>query len=215
MTIFKTKDGIEYNTDEFGVIHQLNPIPYKYNSEYIDTYRNPEYREASALLMGLRLGTVYSMYINIFKKHPTSILDVGYGDGSFLESCKGAIPSINGFDITGEILASPINVLNSFPNNNHYDITTFWDVYEHLPDLSIIKNIKTGMIAMSMPDVENKDFENWKHRKPDEHIHHFTVNSLTSLMGSYGYKNIHTSWIEDTVRKSNEKNNIMTCLFIK
>lgn len=212
---FTTKDGYEYFNDDFGVIHQVNPQPYKYDSSYVNIYKSPQYREFSALLMGIRLGSVYSTYLSNFPTQPQSIVDIGYGDGSFIKTTEKLFEVRAGYDVTDE--PTPINVKKEDDINNmgFYDIITMWDVYEHLPNLDLIKNLNFNLICFSMPDVTNKDFEGWKHRKPNEHIHHFTPKSLENLMNSYGLKKVHLSWQEDTVRKGDEPNNIMTLMFIK
>mgnify|MGYP003126121204 CR=1 FL=1 len=212
---FSTQDGYKYTTDDFGVIHQVNPQHFKYDSEYIDTYKTPAYREASALLMGIRLGSVYSNYISKFKSFPSSILDIGYGDGSFLKSSDSLISSCYGYDVTNEPLPPSITKVDELNDSSHYDIITMWDVYEHLHDLDIINKLNFDLICFSMPDVSNKNFEEWKHRKPNEHIHHFTPQSLTNLMNSFNLVPIHLSWQEDTVRKSKNNHNIMTMMFVK
>lgn len=212
---FFTKDGFEYSIDKFGIIHQISPKTFIYDSTYVDVYKTPEYREASALLMGIRVGSIYSNYISSFDTFPSSILDIGYGDGSFLKASQNLIPSCYGYDVTNEPLPNGIQLVKILESDTHYDIITMWDVYEHLPNLDIINKLNFNMICFSMPDVSFKDFDNWKHRKPNEHIHHFTPQSLTNLMSSFNLKPVHLSWQEDAVRKSKDKHNIMTMMFIK
>ncbi len=101
-TTFKTLDGVEYNVDIYGVIHQTNPQEYKYDGAYIDTYRKPEYKEQSARLMGIRLGCVLTAYKITFGKDPQHLLDYGFGDGSFLNTAKESIENCSGVDVTGE-----------------------------------------------------------------------------------------------------------------
>lgn len=208
---FTTKDGYEYVTDTHGIIHQKNIQPFTYDKNYVDIYRSPEYREASSLLMGIRVGSIYSNYFSNFGNSPLSILDIGYGDGSFLKSTT-LFKNRYGFDVTNESVPEGVNKLEEL-NNSHYDVITMWDVYEHIEDLSFINNLNFNMICFSMPDVEEKDFETWTHRKPNEHIHHFTPSSLEKLMDSYGLKRTYLSWQEDVVRKSPNPHNIMTMFF--
>lgn len=207
----KTTDGIEYVTDEFGVIHQVKPKPYRYDSSYVDTYRGDAYASGRHKLMGIRLAMAHTIYKLNFNEEPKSLFDMGYGDGSFLNEIKGTIPSRFGYDVTGEELPE-----GCMPGTHYLyvDIMTMWDVFEHLHDLSFIKDVNAKLVCMSMPDVTDKDFETWKHRKPDEHVHHFTPQSLQSLMLSYGWKQVHTCHLEDNVRKGEPKN-IMTSFFIK
>ena len=60
-------------------------------------------------------------------------------------------------------------------------------------------------------------FENWKHRRPDEHLWHFNKKSLDKFMERMGYVMISSTNLEDTIRKNNdqEEKNILTCVFKK
>lgn len=217
MINFTTSDGFSYHIDDIGIIHQNNPEIINYTEDYIDTYRTPEYQKQSALLMGIRLGSLYSIYTSIFDSTPNSLLDIGYGDGSFLYAASNLINECTGTDVTGVELKDPVKTFkyNSNLTFPFYDVVTLWDVYEHLPDLSVINNIRTKMICISMPDVSNQNFDTWKHRKPNEHIHHFTPDTLKKYMEKFHYKCVYQSWQEDAVRKSNTPNNIMTLFFTK
>lgn len=210
--LFKTSDGIEYEIDNLGVIHQLNPEPFNYNQNYIDGYRSPEYKEKSALLMGVRMGCVISSYNHIFQENPVSILDFGYGDGSFLKVASQFIKKTFGFDVSPE--PTPEDSIKVDNLKDHYSVITFWDALEHVKDLDFVENLKANMIVISLPNVENKNFDNWKHRKPNEHLHHFTPRTLSLFMLSKGWTEMSSNNMEDIVRKG-EKNNILTSVFIR
>ena len=207
--IFTTTDLCEYYEDEHGVIHQVNATPYTYDESYVDTYLSPEYRERSAALMGLRLGACLSAYSSVYNLRPTTILDVGYGDGSFLNLAKEIIAHPMGMDVTGLPVPEGCTKLEEY---QYADVVTYWDVFEHIEDLSFIKDLLAQVVVMSMPNVEGKDFDVWKHRKPNEHLHHFTPESLTKLMDSYGWELLFVNHSEDTIRKG-AFNNILTAAF--
>ena len=211
---FKTEDGILYERDQYGVVHQVDPEIIDYNEAYVDTYRSEAYKEKSAQLMGIRLGSVISLFSSEFDKQPNSILDVGYGDGSFLNLAKEAIPNCFGLDITDE--EPPEGTRRVEDYRYHMDVITFWDAFEHIPDLSFIEHVPAKMIIMSMPDLTGYDFDKWKHRKPGEHLHHFTPGSLADLMLSYGWEPHSFNHQEDAIRKANGGYpNIITASFTK
>jgi hypothetical protein len=73
---------------------------------------------------------------------------------------------------------------------DRYDLVSFWDVLEHIPDfneivpvLSICENVAVT-VPIKPPDMKWKDY---KHYKPLEHRHHFTKDSLISLMETFGF----------------------------
>jgi hypothetical protein len=210
---FATSDGVKYYIDEHGVIHQIDPAPYSYDSEYVSTYDSPEYKNKSLQLMGIRLGNVCAAYGMRYNKTPRSLLDWGFGNGDFLRTSKELIGDCYGHDITGCAVPDGCN-FEASPLYNSYDVVTFWDVFEHLNDLSIIKEVNANVIVMSMPDVMGKNFDTWKHRKPDEHLHHFSPASLKSYMNAMGWAYLFHNWSEDTIRKG-EPRNIFTMAFCR
>ena len=44
-------------------------------------------------------------------------------------------------------------------------------------------------------------FTTWKHRKPNEHFHHFDVHGLVGLLTDSGYKIVHVGNEEDGIRR--------------
>lgn len=200
--IFKTKDNVEYEIDEYGVIHQLNPSPFEYNNEYISTYDKPEYVAASNFLTGVRAGIVCSRS-RMFKE----VFDVGYGKGDFLKAMNQMGFKCYGKDVTGS--APPNGVCEE--ENYEALVTTYWDVFEHIPQLlKEVRKWKSKHVIMSMPDVSMcKDFDNWKHRKPDEHLHHFSPSSIKSSIESVSsYKMVWYGHPENVIRED-----IMTVIF--
>lgn len=196
-----TVKGRQYESDIYGV-HQLDPKPYTYDKDYAGIYDSPEYVRGSEILQAMRYGFICSahgMPIN-------SIMEVGYGNGAFIKFVKKMNPGliINAFDVTG-VHIDGIFIQDRIVNA---DVITFWDVIEHIPDLSFIKDLPHETMCISLPYchflTEGKDwFENdYAHRKPDEHLHHFNELSLSFLMDSLGWKAVSIANHEDGIRKS-------------
>ena len=73
---------------------------------------------------------------------------------------------------------------------NFYDIITFFDSLEHFEDIEFVKDLKCSAICISVPYCYYKDdawFEEWKHRRPNEHLWHFDKNSLENFMRRMGF----------------------------
>lgn len=198
---------------ENGIIRQLNKKPFIYGADYTKGY--DKYGIEKKHISYLRLGHI----IGSVGKIPNKILDVGYGQGHFLDVAKKIIPNCFGSDVTKEC---PIPNGCSFVENiyeDYYDIVTFFDVLEHFENIYDIKNLKTKYICISMPWCNYKNsewFENWKHRRPDEHLWFFDESSLINFMIEIGFQKMNVCNIEDVIRKDkNNQPNIISGIFCK
>ena len=100
---------------ENGVIKQKNVDKIEYNYEYSNNYN--KFGERGNYLSYLRLGVL----LGNINKIPNSILDVGYGNGSFLNAAKNTIKKCSGFDISGFPLPDEISIENSI-FEKHFDV---------------------------------------------------------------------------------------------
>lgn len=195
-----------------GVIKQLNiNNQVDYNIDYVtNSYDN--YGEKVNYISFLRLGYL----LGVINEIPNSILDVGYGNGAFLKACKNIIKNCYGNDVSDYNLPMDINFVSDI-FSQHYDVITFFDSLEHFHDINFVKDLKCNYVLISVPCCHyysDEWFENWKHRRPDEHIFHFNENSLNEFMVECGFQKMSNSFVEDTIRKGEEKN-ILTGIFKK
>jgi Methyltransferase domain len=197
-----------------GVIKQVKIFNelITYDEEYISTYEG--FGDVGANMSYLRLGNIISSLGYL----PITLLDVGYGNGDFLRACNGANIITHGTDISGY----PVPIESQFiiwdnVNNNHFDVITFFDALEHFQDISFIKELKCNYVVISVPECHyfsDEWFNNWKHRKPDEHLWHFNKNSLFTFMKENGFSLINHNNVEDVIRKPIDHNsNILTAIF--
>jgi len=207
-----TAKGRKYSINKFGVIEQIDHRPFKYDPEYSAIYDKPEYKQGSDLLQALRLGFA----LGVHGKPIRSLMDVGYGNAAFINSIKSHIPYTYGFDITGV----PLDGAYVMPEFVKADVYTFWDVLEHFPDCSFLRDLQTETICVSLPYCHYHTeglswFESWHHLKPDEHIRHFTPWSLTAFMKSYGWTAVAESDHENIVRKGSGRSVETKCGIIQ
>lgn len=202
-----------YAKNQDGIIYQVDKTHIAYDKEYVNT-RYVKYGELPTYMGYLRLGNI----IGSIGKVPDSILDVGYGDGSFLKVCSSIIPECYGYDISTYPIPEKCHQVDNI-SEDFYDVITFFDSLEHFEDIEFVKDLKCNFICISVPYCSYKDdkwFKNWKHRRPNEHLWHFDQYSLTNFMMRMGYNIVSGSNIEDTIRKNqDEKYNILTCVFKK
>ena len=183
-----------YKKDEFGVISQIEITEeINYDKKYIaDRYR--KYPEKCQQMAHLRLGFIVGAIGHI----PSSILDVGYGSGEFLDAAKNIIPHCFGNDITGIMPPTGVKLLEHFEN-----------------PAETIENLNCRYIAISVPHCHYPSddwFKSWKHRRQDEHLHHFKTDSLIAMMRFCSFLPIIDSDVEDVIRKDGNKN-ILSMVF--
>lgn len=195
-----TARGRKYEIDSNGVIVQTDHRPFTYDPNYAAIYDDPKYTENSNLLQAMRLGFAQGAH----GKPIRSLFDVGYGNAAFINFAKKHVPFVYGYDITGV----PLDGAYLMPELVKADVYTFWDVIEHYPDCSFIRDIQAETICVSLPychfHTEGLNwFENeYHHLKPDEHIRHFNPWSLRAFMKGYGWEAVAESDHEDLIRKS-------------
>ncbi len=197
-----------------GVIKQNNPILINYDNKYvIDRYISTPTKD---IMSYLRLGFLIGSIGHI----PNSIMDVGYGSGAFLEACLTIIPNVYGNDVQP---AYPLNDNIKFIEDItsiECEVMTFFDSIEHFEDIEFVSKLKAKYIIISVPWCYNSDdmvwFENWKHRRENEHIYHFNETTLIKFMERHNYKLKHFCNVEDSIRKDPNLNpNILTACFVK
>jgi hypothetical protein len=135
-----------------------------------------------------------------------SICDFGYGNGSFLKYCHIEGLKTYGYDISNYELPSYVTKVDN-PDNVEVDVMTFFDSLEHLNVenlIPVLQSKKAKYFIISVPwyheSCGEEWFMNWKHRRENEHFHHFDCNGLTNLLIKANCKIIHVSNDEDKIR---------------
>ena len=225
-----------YYIDEFNVIHQQKFEPIQYDEKYLSYYEG--LRERTIRLGFLRFGYLVGQFGSfteqvegITRGIPDSLLEIGYGSGSFLDAAsKSGVKKCYGSDVKEFPLPDDNCSFVPLKNISYYDFTcvAMFDVLEHLPDLDIIKNLRTKFILITVPYCRVFDdlhglrrglgwdwFKDWRMRRENEHLHHFNINSLNSLMKHYGYITMGWNHMEDGLRLRKGENgpNTITSLF--
>lgn len=113
---------------------------------------------------------------------PNTVLDYGSGCGFFRAYRPEGIV-VYSYDI-GPYPQTGIELTS-------YDVVCFWDVLEHIADFSIIEPViaLAKHIALSLPiKPDNVLWDNWKHFKPNEHLHYWTGETVQAFFNQYGFK---------------------------
>jgi len=200
-----TADKSVYHSDEWGVLHQIDAKPIAYDAAYLTQHTSkPNYKENSLILNGLRLGFLVGSMGYV----PRMLLDYGYGDGSFAALAARIVPYVYGYDI-GDYPIHSTCCRTKNPKTLHVEVVTYWDSLEHVPDLEVALDTPAKYVAVSVPCLPHVSvFEDWKHRRPNEHLHHFTENSLKAWMACHGWVHRASAPLEEAIR-----DDIITALF--
>lgn len=117
-------------------------------------------------------------FINEFK--PRAVLDYGSGVGWFRAFRPKGVEVFT-FDV--------MDVPQTGIPLQTFDVVCFWDVLEHIPDFSSIDTVirLANNIALTVPIMNGKleYIGDWKHFKPGEHLHYFTVDTLDAMFANY------------------------------
>lgn len=210
--------GRKYCIDQFGAVHQTDARPFVYDEAYVATYSSPAYQAGARALSCLRLGWALGCFQARYGHSPASLLDVGYGIGAFMvEACK-MIPVVHGKEVAPSPVPPGCERVDRFDAIG-YDLITFWDSLEHHAELGFLATLRARMLLISLPwchRARGAWFETWKHRKPDEHLHHFSNAALYGFLASVGWQVIAGSHHEDIVRvPSDGRENILSVACIR
>lgn len=176
-----------------------------YNKEYV-AERYEKYATTEAMSY-LRLGMVKSFVTR------GRLLDVGYGNGAFVRAA-----SAGGFDAYGNDVHGADYGIREAPmvSDELWDVVTFFDSLEHFPDLKPVRDLvrRAAFAVVSMP-FRPKDFPTtraWKHYRPGEHLHYFSLKSLSALFPDK--RLMFVTDAEDAIRKPlGGEPNIFTAVF--
>ena len=200
-------NGVIKQNKIFGALQKYD---IKYVQERYDTYGDNNEKMAK-----LR----FDVITRTIGRLPTDVLDIGYGNGSFLKYA-GKFCKTYGSDISGYPVPDGCEFVSNI-GEKKYDVVCLFDVLEHFDDPTALNNIKTNYLVVSLPWCHHRRygdewFKNWKHRRPDEHLWHFDNISLPAFVECFGYETIHLSCVEDEIRASlSTDSNILTAIFRK
>jgi hypothetical protein len=190
-----------YSVDELGVLHQIEWQPKVYDAEYLSYYEG--LRDRTIKLGYQRFGWV----TGILRRLPESVLEIGYGLGTYLEAAQIAgVPRCVGCDIARYPLPDGCEFLDwEGALSNHWDHVAMFDVLEHIPDLSFLSQLHTASLAIAVPNCRWRElgdewFANWRMRLPDEHLHHFDTESMRRLLAHHGFICVDINSSEDGLR---------------
>jgi 2-polyprenyl-3-methyl-5-hydroxy-6-metoxy-1,4-benzoquinol methylase len=136
------------------------------------------------------------------------LLDIGCGYGIFLNAARKLGWMVTGVELSRTASEYARNVYKLDIHNGevesvnhpecHFDVITFWDVLEHVPNpasfLNTVRSLfkKEGLIALSVPNIGSffaRFYKGkWGALRPEQHLWHFNRQSLNQLLFDQGFK---------------------------
>jgi hypothetical protein len=190
-----------YRIDRFGVIHQIDFTPIRYDRTYISYY---EAKSDRTIKLGYqRMGWI----LGLLGRLPASVLEIGYGTGTFIEAARIAgVPDCAGCDVADFPLPEGVRFLGwDRALEPEWDVVAMFDVLEHIPDLSFLARLKARHLAITVPwcrwrELGDHWMEGWRMLLPNEHLHHFDPASLVALLAHHGWESVTLNSFEDGLR---------------
>lgn len=195
----------QFEVDQYGFWKQIDPNPFQYTVEY-------KSRQSTNIEMSfLRLGWL-SSHLPYEKLKQMNVVDIGSGNGTFLQVTKMAFNRIVGYDLVGPSIS--IEELET----TDWDIIILSDVLEHFEDINHLFDMSWAYAFITVPETplvgSCEDLVGWRHYKPDEHIWCLNESGLYDWFRDNDCEVIASSNFEDIIRRRWDKNkpNIVTML---
>lgn len=196
-TISETKindtQTLKYNK-ELG-IGFLNP-PENMNEVYDENYWT-RYRAMCDTEIGKNLNQCRIDIVDKFKAAPIHTLDVGIGNGDFVDKF-----GCYGYDVNPEAikyLKANRKFINPYTESCKWQCITMFDVIEHIEDIESLLS-KTDMVILSTPIYKDlTDVLGSKHFRPTEHLWYFTISGLIHYLNFFGFDCKYYSTIETKI----------------
>lgn len=188
-----------------------------YDASYVaDRYDKYTTTERMSKLRGRVVEKVIDLYDTIpsgkeidWEKKPR-LLDVGYGNGSFLRLMTRYGWDAYGYDVnpTKYEGVRPVDLpTRPLPGDQLYKAITFFDSLEHFEELDKVRYVadNTDWIFLSFPNAPAdfpKNAAAWKHYRPGEHHYFFNVKALETLFTYESHQAVarYVGSPEDTIR---------------
>ena len=186
--------------------------PETYGDAYYEPWNRPAEERARVLLWRRRLRLVE-------QRAPIgTLLDVGCGDGLFLENARAAGWAAEGIEFSpsgarraADRLGRPIAIGDLARENllrGPFQVVTLWHVLEHLPNAgsmlkAVLERIEPGgLLVVAVPNLDNlflrgayrlarlRPLPLYEADAREPHLSHFDSSTLRSALEGYGFREI-------------------------
>lgn len=182
--------------ERHGVAYQRNMGRGRidYDGAYFDHYRS---LAGSAIERALNSGRTSGLahhapdWDDERTRRKAKVLDVGIGNGSFIDAARACGFEAKGLDVNPvaldwlrerDLLAESVR---------GFDVVTFWDSLEHMeaPEKTLRRIDRGALVLVAVPLVEDlRQVRASKHFKPGEHLYYWTAEGFVAWMALYGFR---------------------------
>jgi hypothetical protein len=201
-----------------GLISADFPVPEGlYGKEYFETYVEHAKTHKSKLICAHRWATTRR-----FMNGHTKVLDYGAGAGAFF--AYPFVPpglKLMGLDINPyspyHLPAGSTVIRDMF---QEAQVLTMFDVIEHIRSpRDIIAEVEPEVLVVLTPNVGAVDdpgkIAEWKHYKPGEHLHYYSVPSLSALFEKLGFRVKWYDFHEAEIRNPQRPRDLVTMVGVR
>jgi 2-polyprenyl-3-methyl-5-hydroxy-6-metoxy-1,4-benzoquinol methylase len=186
-----------------GLVRQQDNISYStknIDSYYKDTYRTPLDLRSVKVSDKRRKNAEKRLRFISKLKHGGSLLEIGFGDGVFLEMASekyratGLDPSTaynnNHAYLKGKGISVHLSSLKKFNSHFKYDIICSFLVLEHIKYPTqflshVLKYMKkNSLLVLEVPDIDCYAKFNSETLLTHEHVYHYNISTLSTLLSS-------------------------------
>lgn len=177
----------KFTQDKYGFFKQVDPKPFEYDMEYKDKQgTTPE-------MSWLRLGWLIA-HLG-YQASGFNVVDVGSGNGSFVQEGKKAFTRCVSYDLCGK------SITEGELYSTDWDLVVLSDVLEHFHNIDDLWKMKFRYAFISFPEMPlDLDVTEWRHYKPDEHIYMLTLEKVVKWAEVHGYNVLAKGCPEDFIR---------------
>jgi 2-polyprenyl-3-methyl-5-hydroxy-6-metoxy-1,4-benzoquinol methylase len=146
-------------------------------------------------------------------KCPGKLLEIGFGDGSFLEAMAKRGWTAYGIDISDEAVALASkrpnlcvqkgDLLECGFQDSFFDLVVMRHVLEHLENpsdtLVEVRRIHRpgGVVFIAVPNIDSIESriarDKWFHLDPRYHLMHYSAKTISKLLTEVGFENVNVS----------------------